>query len=97
MGRGIESSFRSLLSLLFSPLYVDLQLFLSITIQMDHLATENSGAGKVEESIRMGGLAEIKTARIKAILATLLEERGKICMEYLREMSDDEIKAELSR
>ena len=64
---------------------------------MDHLATENSGAGKVEESIRMGGLAEIKTARIKAILATLLEERGKICMEYLREMSDDEIKAELSR
>ncbi len=56
-----------------------------------------SGAGKVEESIRMGGLAEIKTKRIKAILATLLEERGKICMEYLREMSDDEIKAELSR
>ncbi|BDA44814.1 Putative DNA glycosylase At3g47830 [Coccomyxa sp. Obi] len=54
-------------------------------------------SGKVEESIRMGGLAEIKTERIKAILATLLEERGKICMEYLREMSDDAIKAELSR
>lgn len=45
----------------------------------------------------MGGLADIKAERIKAILATLLEERGKICMEYLREMSDDEIKAELSR
>ncbi len=45
----------------------------------------------------MGGLADIKAERIRAILATLLEERGKICMEYLREMSDDEIKAELSR
>lgn len=54
-------------------------------------------SGKVEESIRMGGLAEIKTERIKAILTTLLEERGKICMEYLRDMSDDDIKAELSR
>ncbi|EIE21580.1 DNA glycosylase, partial [Coccomyxa subellipsoidea C-169] len=51
--------------------------------------------GKMEEAIRMGGLADIKAERIKAILATLLEERGKICMEYLREMSDDEIKAEL--
>lgn len=45
----------------------------------------------------MGGLAEIKTQRIKAILATLLEEKGKICMEYLRDMSDEEIKAELFR
>lgn len=62
-----------------------------------HLPIQVSGTGKVEESIRMGGLAEIKTERIKAILATLLEERGQICMEYLREMSDDEIKAELSR
>ena len=45
----------------------------------------------------MGGLADIKAERIKAILATLLEERGRICMEYIRDLSDDKIKAELSR
>jgi endonuclease-3 len=56
-----------------------------------------SDTGKVEESIKQGGLAEIKTQRIKTILATVLEERGKICMEYLREMSDECIKTELSR
>ena len=34
--------------------------------------------GKVEAAIRMGGLADIKSERIKAILATLLQERGRI-------------------
>ena len=45
----------------------------------------------------MGGLAEIKTERIKAILATLKQERGSISLEYIREMEDEELKAELTR
>ena len=54
-------------------------------------------SGKVEDSIRMGGLAEIKTERIKAILATLKQEQGSISLEYIREMDDEELKAELTR
>ncbi|KAL3698953.1 hypothetical protein R1sor_016975 [Riccia sorocarpa] len=51
----------------------------------------------VEDCIRCGGLAEIKAGRILGMLKTLAEERGKICMEYLRNMSNEEIKSELSR
>lgn len=54
-------------------------------------------AGKVEDSIRMGGLAEIKTERIKAILSMLKEERGEISLEYVRDMEDEDIKNELTR
>ena len=54
-------------------------------------------AGKVENSIRMGGLAEIKTERIKAILSTLKEEQGKISLEYIRDMEDEDVKNELTR
>lgn len=54
-------------------------------------------AGKVEDSIRMGGLAEIKTERVKAILSMLKEERGKISLEYIRDMEDEDIKNELTR
>ncbi len=53
--------------------------------------------GKVEDSIRIGGLAEVKTQRIKTILSTVKEERGAISMEYIRSMADDDIKAELTR
>ena len=54
-------------------------------------------AGKVEDSIRMGGLAEIKTERVKAILSMLKEEQGKISLEYVRDMEDEDIKHELTR
>jgi len=54
-------------------------------------------AGKVEDSIRMGGLAEIKTERVKAILSMLKEEQGKISLEYVRDMEDEDIKNELAR
>ena len=53
--------------------------------------------GKVEDSIRIGGLAEVKTQRIKTILSTLKDEHGVISMEYIRSMADDDIKAELTR
>ena len=46
--------------------------------------------------MKCGGLAEIKVSRIQVILNTLYEERGKACMEYLRDMDDESAKRELS-
>lgn len=54
-------------------------------------------ARHVEDAVKCGGLAEIKVARIRTILNTLAEERGETCMEYLRDMTDEEAKRELSR
>ena len=54
-------------------------------------------AGKVEATIRVGGLAQTKTERIKAILAGLLQERGELSLEHLRSLPDDAIKQDLSR
>ncbi|XP_077237889.1 DNA glycosylase superfamily protein isoform X1 [Tasmannia lanceolata] len=51
----------------------------------------------VEDAIKCGGLAVTKASCIKNILSSLLENRGKICLEYLRGMPVDEIKAELCR
>ena len=51
----------------------------------------------VEDAIRCGGLAETKAKRIVNILDTIYKERGLICLEYVRSMTIDEIKAELSR
>lgn len=48
-----------------------------------------------EDSIRQGGLAATKTARIKLILEALLEERGELSLEFMREMSTEDIKAKL--
>lgn len=54
-------------------------------------------SSEVEEAIRSGGLAATKTARIKAILQTLKDERGSLSLEHLRDMPDDEVKAVLRR
>ncbi|KAG1327024.1 putative DNA glycosylase [Cocos nucifera] len=51
----------------------------------------------IENAIRCGGLAATKAARIKSILKAVLEKRGEICLEYLRGMSVNEVKAELSQ
>lgn len=50
----------------------------------------------VENAIRCGGLAPTKASCIKNVLRCLVERRGKMCLEYLRDLSIDEIKAELS-
>lgn len=50
----------------------------------------------IEDAIRCGGLAPTKAACIKNILTCLLEKRGKLCLEYLRDLSVGDIKAELS-
>ncbi|KAI3726946.1 hypothetical protein L1987_66753 [Smallanthus sonchifolius] len=51
----------------------------------------------IENAIRCGGLAPTKAACIKNLLNCLLEKRGKLCLEYLRDLSVDEIKTELSQ
>lgn len=51
----------------------------------------------MEGAIRCGGLAATKAARIKSIMRSVMEKRGEICLEYLRSLSIDEVKAELSQ
>ncbi|KAI3496965.1 hypothetical protein L1887_39344 [Cichorium endivia] len=51
----------------------------------------------IEDAIRCGGLAPTKSSCIKNMLSCLLEKRGKLCLEYLRDLSIDEIKTELSQ
>jgi len=46
----------------------------------------------IEAVIRSCGLAETKTARVQAILNILHEERGKCCLEHLRDEPDEEVK-----
>ena len=53
--------------------------------------------GRLRTPSGWAALAEIKTERVKAILATLKQERGSISLEYIREMEDEELKAELTR
>lgn len=50
----------------------------------------------IENAIRCGGLAVTKASCIKNILSCLYENKGKLCLEYLRDLSIDEIKTELS-
>lgn len=50
----------------------------------------------VENVIRCGGLAPTKASCIKNVLRCLRERRGELCLEYLRDLSVDEVKAELS-
>ena len=46
----------------------------------------------------MGGLADIKAARIQSILSTLAEEQGGECsLEHLRTCGVAEVKAQLGR
>ena len=52
---------------------------------------------ELADSIRCGGLAEIKGGRIKEVLRTLEKERGCLDMEYLHGLSSEEVKKELSR
>ncbi|CAN6989410.1 hypothetical protein IGI04_002773 [Brassica rapa subsp. trilocularis] len=50
----------------------------------------------VENAIRCGGLAPKKTVFIKNILSRLQRERGSLCLEYLRGLTVEEVKTELS-
>ncbi|GMH16816.1 hypothetical protein Nepgr_018657 [Nepenthes gracilis] len=50
----------------------------------------------IEDAIRCGGLAPTKAACIKNILSCLMEGTGILCLEYLRDLSIEGVKAELS-
>lgn len=50
----------------------------------------------MENAIRCGGLAPTKASCIKNVLRCLRERRGELCLEYLRDFSVDQVKAELS-
>ncbi|ESQ45786.1 hypothetical protein EUTSA_v10010580mg [Eutrema salsugineum] len=50
----------------------------------------------IENAIRCGGLAPKKAVCIKNILSRLQSERGRLCLEYLRGLSVEEVKTELS-
>lgn len=50
----------------------------------------------IQNAIRCGGLAVTKASCIKNILSCLSEKKGKLCLEYLHDLSVDEVKEELS-
>jgi endonuclease-3 len=50
----------------------------------------------LEDAIKMGGLAKTKAPRIQAILREVLDREGKISLNKLRWMSDDEVAAYLA-
>lgn len=52
---------------------------------------------QLEQVIRSAGLAKTKSERIYAMLKTIKEERGIVSLEYLRDYSDANVKADLSR
>ncbi|CAI9112512.1 OLC1v1012972C3 [Oldenlandia corymbosa var. corymbosa] len=56
-----------------------------------------AGSRHLEDAIRCGGLAPTKASCIKNILNCLLQKRGKLCLEHLRHLSVDEVKAELAQ
>ena len=51
--------------------------------------------GRIAEAIRSGGLAETKAPRIQAILREVHERRGAFDLTYLRDLPDQEARAEL--
>lgn len=61
------------------------------------LTMNRTCTGVVEAAIRVGGLADIKAARIRDILNTLVAERGTCSLEHLHELADADVKAQLIR
>lgn len=50
----------------------------------------------VADAIRSGGLANVKAARIRAVLCELLERRGDLDLGFLADLPDDEVMAFLT-
>jgi endonuclease-3 len=63
----------------------------------DYAAVDRAPVEEVAQSIRCGGLANVKAGRIKAIVASLAKERGEISLEHLRPLSDAAVKTALMR
>lgn len=52
---------------------------------------------KIENLVKVAGLGKQKSAAIKNFLSTILKEKGKISLEHLRDLGDDEILQELTK
>lgn len=50
----------------------------------------NADLARVEDAIRVGGLAKIKAERIKQALDEIFARRGKLSLDFLAEMSNQE-------
>lgn len=51
----------------------------------------NASSGKVKNAIRVCGLANQKTKSIQSMLKSLKKERGKLSLNFIKKLSDDEI------
>lgn len=56
----------------------------------------NLTASRIEKHIKIAGLGKQKSRAIKNLLKTLLKDRGKISLDYLIKMKDEEVLAELT-
>jgi endonuclease-3 len=61
---------------------------------IDELA--NAPRGEIEKVIRVAGLGKQKSASIKNFLTTLKKKNGRLNLQHIRKMSDDEILDELT-
>lgn len=52
---------------------------------------------KIEDAIRVAGLAKTRAERIQGMLRTVMKERGSPSLDYIRDLNDEEVKGELSR
>lgn len=57
----------------------------------DYAAVLAATEATLASTIRSGGLANVKAARIRAILRELLERRGELDLGFLRDLPDDEV------
>jgi len=61
------------------------------------LDLDENDLSKLEDSIRVAGLAKTRSERIYAMLKKVKENRGAPCFNYLTEMSDEDVKKDLSK
>ena len=61
------------------------------------LKKEDGNLDKLENAIRVAGLAKTRAERIHNILETVEQCRGKPCLNYLSDMSTEDVKSELSK
>jgi len=57
---------------------------------------ETEGQEKVENAIKCGGLAKMKSTRIMKLLRAVREKYGELSLEHLREANTDQARQELS-
>ena len=55
-------------------------------------AVARADVSQIEETIRAGGLSQVKAARIKTIFDMILKERGKLTLEFLDDLSLEDAK-----